>query len=260
MMLGHEPDTQEHREADHDPATGCLYCATGAASGRETVLRPVRRIHSQPLLPDCTGESIAACIEAQTLGHVSGRDLWAEGLRRAGKVPSLETGLAFVPAFTGLERRGWADYREGEELELPPAAPYLDDELDADDRRDLVLTRYRIPVGEALPAQASDALFQGLDAVFGALASDDYQAHRVPQGQVSIVGPEKLGSRGQPHAQRLVGFVQVNGIWVAVAQNSWGPDWGGAMIDGVWLPGCALISLACLAHFYDCHVFGVRHV
>jgi hypothetical protein len=260
MICGHEPDTTEHREADHDPVTGCLYCATGEASGCQTVLRPVRRIHSQPSLPDCTGESIAACIEAQAGGAVSGRDLWAEGLRRCGRVPSLETGLPFVPALVGLELRGWCAYRDGEELELPPAKPDLSDELDAADSAGHVVTRYRIPAGPALPDTLADALAGELDAAVGMLVTGDYQAHRPPQGQLSIVGPEMLGTRGDPHAQRVVGYVVINGRRYWLLQNSWSVDWGGALVNGVWVRGCALVSEACLLSAYDCHVIGVRRV
>jgi len=258
MKLGHEPDTLEHREADHDPATGCLYCATGEASGCETVLRPVRRIHSQPLLPDCTGESIAACVEAQVGGAVSGRDLWAEGLRRAGRVPTLETGLAFVPGFVGLERRGWADYREGEELELPPAKASLEDELAAADRPGRVATRYRIPAGPSMGDALADALAGELDAVVGMLVSDDYQAHTAPHGQESICGPGMLGARGGPHAQRVAGYVVIQGRRVWLLQNSWGRDWGGALVHGLWVPGCALVAEEALLQAYDCHVVKVQ--
>lgn len=259
-LLGHLPDTQEHREADCHPETGCLYRASGDPVG--TVLRPRSRIHSQPVLPDCTGESIAACVEAATGKPVSGRDIWQEGLRRTGTAPGLDTGLAFVPALVGLQARGWAPYHEGEELELPPVKPTLLDELAAADRPGRVVERWRIPTGgEATakaPELAADALFRGCDVVVGMLVTDSYQAYRPRPGALSICGIDMLGPRGEPHAQRVLGFIRIAGETYGVLQNSWGVDWGGALVNGNWIAGCALVSMEALAHVYDWHVVRVQ--
>lgn len=253
MMLGHEPDTQEHREQD---AHKCPYRAAGAIVGH-SIVQPVGVIREQPLLPNCTGEAVAACVEAMTGEVASGVDLWREGLRRAGKAPTLETGLAFVPALVGLTARGWAPRRDGEWTDADGAcrSPGLEDELAADDDRGRLVRRARIETGPLMLDAIDDALSRGHGVVFGALVSDDYQALSITEGQQVILGPGMLGSRGGAHAQRIAGVITHSGRRAYLVQNSWGYDWGGALVDGWgWYPGCVLASEEAILCAYDCHV------
>ena len=257
MKLGHEPDTIEHREQD---ARECPYLATGAASGG-AILQRVLTIREQPILPNCTGESIAACVEMLTGSVASGVDLWREGLRRSGRTPSLDTGCAFVPALVGLAKRGWVHRAPDEWLRVPEAfqGPSLADELEAADRPGKVLARARIvATGGAKLDAIDDALTRGLGVVVGANVTSDYQYLSIAEGRQVIVGAALMGTKGEPHAQRIAGMVAFSGRRCYLVQNSWGTDWGGAWVDGWgWFPGCALVSAECILGAYDAHVIGL---
>lgn len=253
MKLGHLPDTDEHREQD---ARECPYLPAGAIVGHP-ILQRVLTIREQPILPNCTGEAIAACVEVLTGEVASGVDLWREGLRREGRVPTLETGLAFVPALVGLTVRGWAPRRDGEWTDVDGAcrAPGLEDELAADDQRGRLVRRARIDTGPLMLDAIDDALSRGHGVVFGALVPDDYQTLTIVEGTQVILGPGMLGTRGGAHAQRIAGVVSYSGRRCYLVQNSWGAGWGGAQVDGHgWFPGCVLASEEAILCAYDCHV------
>lgn len=253
MMLGHLPDTDDHRERD---ARECPYLPAGAIVGHP-ILQRVGTIREQPVLPNCTGESIAACVEALTGDIASGVDLWREGLRRSGREASTDAGCAFVPALMGLTTRGWAPRRDGEWLDVARACvfPNLEDELAADDQRGRLVRRSRIATGPLMLDAIDDALSRGHGVVFGALVPDDYQWLAVQEGTQVIVAPGMLGSRGAPHAQRIAGVISYSGRRCYLVQNSWGPTWGGAQLDGYgWFTGCVLASEEAIRCAYDCHV------
>lgn len=253
-QCGHLPDESEHRSADLAERP---YIPSGAPWG-DVIVQHIGRIHEQPLLPDCTGESIAACIEAQTGSDVSGVDIWREGLRRCGQSPALDRGLAFVPALVGVERRGWTDYRHGEETRLASTAPSLEEELEAADRPGRVVLRYRIPTGSGamtLPA-VDDALARGWGVVFGARVSEDYQALGVLTADVRI-GPGMLGNGTLAHAQRIYGRFVESGQRYYLVQNSWGTGWGGVNVNLKPQSGCVAVTAECILAAYDIAVVQV---
>jgi hypothetical protein len=245
-------------------------------------------IRSQPLFPNCVGQTgaewIDALIDVQLLDrlaagelacqpqiglqHASGVSIWREARRRQGALEQIDIGTRFEYAVEGLVERGWDPYREGEDTDeeeagkgADPAGDDLEDEMDAADHRvSKHLARYRIlGFGSRVLDSIDEALRRGLGVGIGTFLAQPFMDYVGDPNRIDVIlGPEFFACHANAHAQRVVGRAIGYGRRKYLLQNHWGTNWGGCHLpDGTWQPGCSWVDESVIVGANDIHVMQI---
>lgn len=229
-------------------ATERAYTDTQANSA--TVVQCVAWIRNQLDKPSCVGQSLAACVDAldpRAAGpRCSAVDLWTDARRRQGDLEGVHDGTRAEYGIESLLRRGWSPMVDGEDGRPEAEDAKLSSlaaELAAFDHRFTGAKHFAI-LGNRVQ-QTISALHAGFGVVFGTGVRDHYFSAPADV----VLGLDYLGGDDNGHEQRVVGWVQERRAFLV--QNSWGPGWGGCVVNGEALLGCALVSPEVIATAWD---------
>jgi hypothetical protein len=209
--------------------------------------------------PCCVGEAVGGAIAIETGFDSSGVSIWREAHRLQGDIEEIDSGTRVEYGIAAIEGRGYSDpWRPGEDtdkveqgLGATAAGDDLADELAAFDTAHHKIEhqilwgfgaeRFNL-IKQVLLAGSGVVIATGLKSTFFSLGAD----------QVAMLG--HVGGNANGHAMLIIGWRGDNQFLVA---NSWGPNWGGATVDGSLRPGLFWCSPEAVNAFWEMHRLAV---
>lgn len=249
------------------------------ASYGTTIVRPTGPILSQPMFPNCAGQTGAALLNwrLDAVGRVdrvtgqplraSGTSLWRDARRRRWGwrgMQDIDSGSYIRDILESVCERGFDPWRPGEDRDpeeagqdAPHAGDDLSDELFAHDQRMPDTERYRFSEGPYDIGDAVEAAFGDprVELGFGGGCRDAFFALRPHPDQPNVLVTSALrGGDENGHAERIFGVHRVNGARRWLVQGSWTDRFAGCHgPDGTFLHGCYECDDSVLLEAWDIH-------
>jgi hypothetical protein len=225
----------------------------GSTLSRETVVQPIAWVRDQLSKPSCCGQAFAAGVDALGLSGppwASAVDLWRDARRRQRNLENVLAGTRAEYVIESLIRRGWSPYKPSEDSrpmsDDDNAQGSLLDELKAHDTRQLGAVHYAI-VSDRVD-RTIDALRRGAVVCGGWGLREPFYTTKPGQ----VVSERNMNAMSNGHEMRIFAYDADREAFAL--QNSWGRFWCSAEINGIWYPGCCLISEEALEAAWDIDV------
>ena len=197
------------------------------------VVQPILRIRSQPLNPDCAGESSAGAFHAITGFDASGRDVWREAQWQESQMFDPNEGALLEYAVEGMVQRGLRAYRPGEEFDTTSSLETWIEGKEAWDLRQLDMNHQRIDPDNLESLYI--ALASGSAVFDGGGVTNKFMQRTLSQANTPA-DLDELGGNTNGHAQRIAGYwigATLNGTKVGdilLYQGSWSEDFAGCEV------------------------------
>ena len=212
--------------------------------------------------PSCLGHAIITLVEIQVgdAPRLSGVSLWREARRQQGRIERIDEGARVEYGLSALYERGWSDpWRPGEEADPVEAGLGANDA--GDDPFDELSAYDTIHRSRSERIGASSALTDiqlALQSNVGVLWAGGTRDPFYSLRRDELVTPEHLGGYAGGHAMTIVGRAQREGELAFLMRNTWGPNWGGATVNGVLVPGLFWASPSAVLQAWEHHVIRIH--
>lgn len=234
---------------------------TGGTASLATVVQPLAVLHDQRSKPSCVGQAHGQGIEGIVGRRVSCVDLW-EGARIAQKAGrDGAAGTRGEYAIQWLERHGWGDYVDGEDIR--PRAEDQDVKVGSSlagamraAQRSGRIARHQT-IDMTLPArEITNQVVAALSAprTYVVLEGGTAPAYQRPPAD-EVLGTAYRAGDSRGHAERIVGWSASREAFIL--QGSWGAWTWCHLPDGERAMGCCLVSPAVVARAWAIDVVRV---